>query len=210
MGRNAQLIRQWAILKQIETTRWTTISDLADRHTVSTKTIRRDLAALMEAGFPLYDERYDGKVYWRLNEEYKGLPLANLSLSEIAALYFSKKLVINLAAPPFSSDIASAFKKIEGALPAKNIEFLDSFPYLDITATIADRAGVLFYEYRKKGITLDNEDILLSATALEEGLSLVTTNLKHFPSLRPLEKHSLSFQSRKGAREIKEVFILGS
>lgn len=126
MGRNAQLIRQWAILKQIETTRWTTILDLAEHHLVSTKTIRRDLAALMEAGFPLYDERYEGKVYWRLNEEYKGLPLANLSLSEIVALYFSKKLVINLAAPPFSSDIASAFKKIEGALPKKNIDFLDS------------------------------------------------------------------------------------
>jgi len=126
MGRNAQLIRQWAILKQIESNRWTTITDLADNHVVSTKTIRRDLAALMEAGFPLYDERYDGKVYWRLNEEYKGLPLANLSLSETAALYFSKKLVVNLAAPPFSSDIASAFKKIEGALPERNIEFLDS------------------------------------------------------------------------------------
>jgi predicted DNA-binding transcriptional regulator YafY len=93
---------------------------------VSTKTIRRDLAALMEAGFPLYDERYDGKVYWRLNEEYKGLTLANLSLSETAALYFSKKLVVNLAAPPFSSDIASAFKKIESALPQRNIQFLDS------------------------------------------------------------------------------------
>ena len=126
MGRNAQLIRQWAILKQIETTRWTTILDLAEHHVVSTKTIRRDLAALMEAGFPLYDERYDGKVYWRLSDEYKGLPLASLSLSEAAALYFSKKLVINLAAPPFSSDMASAFKKIESALPAKNIQFLDS------------------------------------------------------------------------------------
>src|SRR5262245_21709766 len=126
MGRNAQLIRQWAILKQIETNRWTTIADLADSHVVSTKTIRRDLAALMEAGFPLYDERYDGKVYWRLSEEYKGLPLASLSLSETAALYFSKKLVINLAAPPFSGDIASAFKKIESALPERNIQFLDS------------------------------------------------------------------------------------
>src|SRR5262245_52783676 len=82
MGRNAQLIRQWAMLKQIETNRWTTIADMAEQHTVSTKTIRRDLAALMEAGFPLYDERYDGKVYWRLSEEYKGLPLATLSLSE--------------------------------------------------------------------------------------------------------------------------------
>jgi predicted DNA-binding transcriptional regulator YafY len=126
MGRNAQLIRQWAMLKQIETNRWTTISDMAEHHTVSTKTIRRDLAALMEAGFPLYDERYEGKVYWRLSEEYKGLPLAALSLSETAALYFSKKLVVNLAAPPFSDDIASAFKKIESALPDRNIKFLDS------------------------------------------------------------------------------------
>jgi predicted DNA-binding transcriptional regulator YafY len=126
MGRNAQLIRQWAMLKQIETNRWTTISDLAERHVVSTKTIRRDLAALMEAGFPLYDERYEGKVYWRFSDDYKGLPLANLSLSEIAALYFSKKLVVNLAAPPFSSDIESAFKKIEGALPERNVEFLDN------------------------------------------------------------------------------------
>ena len=126
MGRNAQLIRQWAMLKQIETNRWTTIADMADQHSVSTKTIRRDLAALMEAGFPLYDERYDGKVYWRLSEEYKGLPLATLSLSETAAMYFSKKLVVNLAAPPFSDDIASAFKKIESALPERNIKFLDS------------------------------------------------------------------------------------
>jgi predicted DNA-binding transcriptional regulator YafY len=126
MGRNAQLIRQWAILKEIETNRWTTIIDLAENHVVSTKTIRRDLAALMEAGFPLYDERYDGKVYWRLNDEYKGLPLASLSLSETAALYFSKKVLVNLAAPPFSNDIESAFKKIESALPKKNIEFLDS------------------------------------------------------------------------------------
>jgi len=133
MGRNAQLIRQWAILKQIEHNRWTTIADLADHHVVSTKTIRRDLAALMEAGFPLYDERYEGKVYWRLNEEYKGLPLASLSLSEIAALYFSKKLLINLAAPPFSSDIESAYKKIESALPEKNMEFLDG---LDSMITI--------------------------------------------------------------------------
>jgi predicted DNA-binding transcriptional regulator YafY len=126
MGRNAQLIRQWAILKQIETNHWTTIFDLADHHAVSTKTIRRDLAALTEAGFPLYDERYEGRVYWRLDEQYKGLPLASLSLSEIAALYFSKKLVVNLAAPPFSTDIASAFNKIESALPEKNVKFLDS------------------------------------------------------------------------------------
>jgi predicted DNA-binding transcriptional regulator YafY len=135
MARNVQLIRQWAILKQIETNRWTTIVDLAEKHNVSTKTIRRDLAALGEAGFPLYDERYDGKVYWKFSDEYHGLPLASLSVSEIAALYFSKKLLVNLATPPFSSDIASAFKKLEGALPEKNLKFLDS-----LDATISVRA----------------------------------------------------------------------
>jgi predicted DNA-binding transcriptional regulator YafY len=133
MARNVQLIRQWAILKQIETNRWTTIVDLADKHAVSTKTIRRDLAALSEAGFPLYDERYDGKVYWKFSDEYRGLPLASLSLSEIAALYFSKKLVVNLATPPFSMDIASAFKKLESALPEKNLKFLDG---LDSTISV--------------------------------------------------------------------------
>ena len=99
MGRNAQLIRQWAILKQIETNRWTTISDMAEHHIVSTKTIRRDLAALMEAGFPLYDERYDGKVYWRLNEEYKGLPLATLSLGDFGlkiVRFFNDLFVMSL------------------------------------------------------------------------------------------------------------------
>ena len=145
MGRNAQLIRQWAILKQIEHNRWTTILDLADHHIVSTKTIRRDLAALMEAGFPLYDERYDGKVYWRLNEEYKGLPLATLSLSEIAALYFSKKLLINLAAPPFSIDVESAFKKIESALPEKSAAFLNG---LDSMITVRADAPKDFDQHK--------------------------------------------------------------
>src|SRR5262245_41214449 len=105
MGRNAQLIRQWAMLNQIETKRSATIADLAEHHVVATKSSGRDLAALMEAGVPLYDERYAGKVYWRVRDDCKGLPLASLSLSETAALYFSKKLAVNLVAPPFSGDI---------------------------------------------------------------------------------------------------------
>ena len=50
MARNAQMIRQWRILKEIEGSRWTTVAGLADRHGMSPKTIRRDLAALAAAG----------------------------------------------------------------------------------------------------------------------------------------------------------------
>ena len=54
--RNAEVIRQWAILRDLESSRRVTIDDLAERTGVSTRTIRRDLEALQSAGFPLFDE----------------------------------------------------------------------------------------------------------------------------------------------------------
>jgi predicted DNA-binding transcriptional regulator YafY len=66
MPRNAEVIRQWSILKDLEASRRVTIDDLARRTGVTTRTIRRDLEALQTAGFPLYDETHDGKKYWTL------------------------------------------------------------------------------------------------------------------------------------------------
>ena len=50
--RNAEVIRQWRILKRIEAGRYTTAQDLADEHGVTERTIRRDIEALQEAGLP--------------------------------------------------------------------------------------------------------------------------------------------------------------
>ena len=44
--RNAEVIRQWKILKRIEAGRYTTAQDLADEHGVTERTIRRDIARL--------------------------------------------------------------------------------------------------------------------------------------------------------------------
>ena len=59
MPRNAEVIRQWTILREIERARGAgvTIDDLASLCDVTTRTIRRDLQALEEAGFPLYDDK---------------------------------------------------------------------------------------------------------------------------------------------------------
>src|SRR5437016_1617814 len=69
--RNAEVIRQWTILREIEQARaaGVTIDDLASQCSVTTRTIRRDLQALEEAGFPIYDDksRDDGKTRWVLN-----------------------------------------------------------------------------------------------------------------------------------------------
>ena len=67
--RNAEVIRQWSILRDLESSRRVTIDDLAARTGVSTRTIRRDLEALQAAGFPLFDEVHDGKKFWTLEQK---------------------------------------------------------------------------------------------------------------------------------------------
>jgi predicted DNA-binding transcriptional regulator YafY len=122
--RNAEVIRQWKILKRIEAGRYTTAQDLADEHGVTERTIRRDIEALQEAGFPLYDERNDGRKVWRLVDGYKQRLTQTFTLAELAALYFGKNLMSFLGGAPFAQDLESAFDKIREALPAKSLPYL--------------------------------------------------------------------------------------
>ncbi len=122
--RNAEVIRQWRILKTIEAGRYTTAQDLAEEHGVTERTIRRDIEALQEAGFPLYDDRVDGRKVWRLVSGYKQRLTQSFTLAELSALYFSKNLLSFLGGAPFAQDLESAFAKIREALPARSLPYL--------------------------------------------------------------------------------------
>jgi predicted DNA-binding transcriptional regulator YafY len=122
--RNAEVIRQWKVLKTIEAGRFTSAARLAAAHGVTERTIRRDIEALQEAGFPLYDDRADGKKVWRLVEGYRQKLVQGFTLSELAALYFSKNMLAILGGAPFGRDLESAFARIREALPAKSLPFL--------------------------------------------------------------------------------------
>jgi len=122
--RNAEVIRQWKILKTIEAGRWTGAAALAREYGVTERTIRRDLEALQEAGFPLYDDRQDGKKVWRLIDGYKQRLTQSFTLSELAALYFSRNMLSFLGGAPFASDLEAAFAKIREALPARSLPYL--------------------------------------------------------------------------------------
>lgn len=132
MPRNAEVIRQWTILREIERARGAgaTIDDLAAQCEVTTRTIRRDLQALEEAGFPIYDDRSrdDGKTRWTMNgQAFKGLG-AGLTLSELCALYFSRTLLESLAGTPFRDELESAFEKLSATLTPHMRQFLDQMP----------------------------------------------------------------------------------
>jgi predicted DNA-binding transcriptional regulator YafY len=138
--RNAEVIRQWTILREIESARaaGATIDDLAALCGVTTRTIRRDLQALEEAGFPLFDDKShgDGRTRWCINgQAFKGLA-AGLTLSELCALYFSRTLVESLAGTPFRDEVERAFDKLSSVLTPHMRQFLDQLPR--VIATKAD------------------------------------------------------------------------
>ena len=144
MPRNAEVIRQWTILREIERARaaGVTIDDLASLCGVTTRTIRRDLQALEEAGFPLFDDKSadDGRTRWQINgQAFKGLA-AGLTLAELCALYFSRTLFESLSGTPFRDEVERAFEKLASALTPHMRQFLDQLPHVIITkaATKAD------------------------------------------------------------------------
>jgi predicted DNA-binding transcriptional regulator YafY len=129
MPRNAEVIRQWSILKDLEASRRLTIDEMAARTGVTTRTIRRDLEALQEAGFPLFDDVHDGKRYWTLEQRaFRRLDDTGFNLAELSALYVSRTLAECLAATPFQDDVRRAFDKLTGALTPGMRQFLDRLP----------------------------------------------------------------------------------
>ncbi len=128
--RNRELIRQWDILRELDANvTGITIAALARRRRVHQRTIRRDLAALEQAGFPLTTEKNDGTARWKLTSKpFKRLTQSGLGLTEICALYMSRSMLEALAGTPFRDELTRALQKIQPALPDGVRRFLDELP----------------------------------------------------------------------------------
>ncbi len=129
-ARGQEVIRQWKLLKETEAARYgLSVEQLAERLGVTSRTIRRDLSQLQEAGFPLEQRQRDTRRAWSLNREaFKGLMDSGLTLAELCALYFSRALMEFLAGTPFRQDLASAFEKFERCLTPAQLKYLEDFP----------------------------------------------------------------------------------
>ena len=130
MPRNQEVIRQWKVLHALEATRHGVgVDTLAKELDVTTRTIRRDLAALQEAGFPLFDTRDDdGRVRWRLDGQVLGGLDTGFTLAELCALYLSRNLLESVAGTPFQRDLGHAFERLQRALSPRMRRFLDRLP----------------------------------------------------------------------------------
>ncbi len=132
MERHSEIVRQWRILLALESrARGLTLAEAQETagDGVSDRTIRRDLDALGQAGFPIETSKRDGKTVYQLNREvFRGVASAGFSLSELCALHLSRTVLTAVAGGPFRESLASAFDKLYEALPPSMWKFIESLP----------------------------------------------------------------------------------
>ena len=59
-------------------------------------------------------------------------------------------------------------------------QFCQRSELLGVTYSVLDWAAALWAEEQRRGITVDDSDLIIAATALEGGFPLVTANPRHF------------------------------
>jgi predicted DNA-binding transcriptional regulator YafY len=127
MPRNDQAVRQLVILNKLEASRHgLTLGQLAEAMdpaaTRHLRTLRRDLAAIESAGWPLLTERIDGQVRWKLLEGFRNIPALRLSPTELMALTVSRRLITPLEGTELHASLQSAMGKASAALTPQGLE----------------------------------------------------------------------------------------
>ncbi|ULT44880.1 HTH domain-containing protein [Niabella defluvii] len=107
-----RLSRLTAILTQLQTKRLLTAPKLADKFSVSIRTIYRDIRALEQAGVPIITD--EGKGY-SLMEGYR-VPPVMFTEAQANALITAEQLVLKNKDASFVKDYTEAIEKIKSVL----------------------------------------------------------------------------------------------
>lgn len=107
-----RLSRLTAILTQLQTKKLLTASELADKFSVSKRTIYRDIKALEQAGVPVLT--VDGKGY-TLMDGYR-IPPVMFTESEANALITAEQLILKNKDASFVKEYTEAVTKIKSVL----------------------------------------------------------------------------------------------
>jgi predicted DNA-binding transcriptional regulator YafY len=128
MPRNDQVTRQWHLLRLLGSSRGITLDDITDRlptdYLRHPRTVRRDLEALEAEGFPILNERRDGRVRWRLMDGFRHVPALSFSPTELMALVMSRALLKPLAGTQIQAALESAMTKASGLLPPASLDYV--------------------------------------------------------------------------------------
>jgi predicted DNA-binding transcriptional regulator YafY len=123
----AQLPRQWKVITLLEARkRGITGAELSAELEIPLRTLYRDLDALQEAGFPIFNERVGKSSYWKLVDTFKRDFPIPLTVTELMALHMSRSLLGLFEGTLFHDSIESLFAKVKATLPPETTRFLEN------------------------------------------------------------------------------------
>jgi len=123
--RGEQLARQWRILRALESNRHgITVADLAEEEGCHARTVWRDLAALQEAGFPLYSEKDGQKSRFGFIEGYTFHLPVPFTVTELMSLYFYRNILGIFKDTVFYESLDELFRKVRSTLPQESLSYL--------------------------------------------------------------------------------------
>jgi predicted DNA-binding transcriptional regulator YafY len=129
MPRSREVVRQWQVLRSLAASHHgLTVDALAAEQGVTSRTVRRDLAALERAGFPLFQEAGGDRLRWKVEARSLAGLDAGFSLVELCALYFGRATLESLAGAPFHEELSRTFARFEHGLAPGMRTFLDRLP----------------------------------------------------------------------------------
>ena len=83
------------------------------------------------------------------------------------------------------------FELLAGVRSEKHIQqrcqLLDLTEIVEMDRKISEKAAELFTVLRSRGITIDNEDLIVAATSIILDIPLLTANKKHFNNIESLD-----------------------
>lgn len=135
LARNEQLIRQHKILQLLERNRFgLTLDELRSSvveelglTSLHSRSIRRDLDALISAGMPLMDEETGRGRVWKLSRSDKGLHKIPITATELISLSMGRELMLPLAGTQFWIGIESFWNKVRDQLPEAVFEHYERY-----------------------------------------------------------------------------------
>ena len=121
-----QLVRQWKIIRTLQASQCgMTVAELSDLIVQGKRTIYRDLNALMNAGFPIYNVRDDGHSKWKLVDGHKSDPLMPLTPNELVSLHMAREALKAYKGSLFCDGFQTLFDKILRIIPSGSKNYLE-------------------------------------------------------------------------------------
>lgn len=122
----SQVARLHDLIRILEARYGATVEELVEECRVTRRTIYRDLQAILEAGYPLVNERQaDGQVVYRFMSGFSKIPPITFSLEELMTLYLCRGQLDFLQGTPFQEDLEAIFARIRSNLPPRSVAHLE-------------------------------------------------------------------------------------